>query len=306
MTHNPQKKQAIVQLFFVQVLFALNPVAAKLAFRGFSPLMVLSLRVVFGALALQILARLSTGGWPFLGWRFKEHCSLMMLGLLGVVANQGLFLLGISKTTAVNASLIMAAIPALSLVFAVSIGQERFTSRKLYSVLLAFFGILILMLRDGELSGASLGDLLLLTNATSYAIYLVLAKPMLERHAPIRVMGGIFFWSVFLHLGLFFLGFDFSHTVPMPGSAWTGILLLVLAGTIMTYALSALALRNVDSSLAAFFTFLQPVFGAALAIVFLGEKMGYHHLLALTAVIGGLLLRSGVQGVRGWMQRPSK
>lgn len=303
---NPKHKHAIIQLFFVQVLFALNPVVAKLAFRGFSPMMVLSLRVVFGGLCLQIIARHFCGRWPVSGWKPREHISLMLLGLLGVVANQGLFLLGISKTTAVNASLIMAAIPAISLGFAVMLGRERFTSRKLYSVLLAFFGILILMLRDGELSGAGLGDLLLLTNATSYALYLVLAKPMLEKHPPIRVMGAVFFWSTFLHLGLLALGFDYAATRPVPISAWTGIILIVLAGTVMTYALSALALRNVDSSLAAFFTFLQPVFGAALAIVLLGEKMGYHHFLALAAVFAGLLMRSGLSDRQKWMPRTSK
>ncbi len=286
------KKPVLFQLFVVQALFALNPVSAKWAFGGFSPLLVLFFRLGVSALVLQFIAKIVLGRWPIVGWSIREHLRLNLLAFLGVVANQGFFLFGVSITSAVNASLIMAAIPALSLGFAVLLGQESFAPRKLFSLVLAFAGILILMLSKGEIAGAGLGDLFLLINAGCYALYLVLAKPMLEEHPPIQVMGAVFFWSVIQGVGLYLSGFEVSLAPSVSVLAWSGLLILVFAGTIMTYAINALALRKVDSSLAAFFTFLQPVFGAALAIVFLGEKMGLHHHLALAAVLGGLLLRA--------------
>jgi len=294
------RKKALFQLFAVQSLFALNPVSAKWAFGGFSPLLVLFLRLSISAVVIQILARVFTGSWPISGWSKREHLDLAVLAFLGVVANQGLFLFGVSKTSAINASLIMAIIPALSLGFAVFMRQESFSPYKIYSVVLAFIGILILLFNKGELAGAGLGDLYLLINASCYALYLVLAKPMLERYPPIRVMGAVFFWAVIQGTGLVWSGLDVSYRSSVSPKAWIGLSILIFAGTILTYAINALALRTVDSSLAAFFTFLQPVFGAVLAILFLGEKMGLHHYLALVVVLGGLLLRAGGRKKKKW------
>ena len=97
-----------VTLLVVQLLFGLFPVAAKKAFEEFDPFPVLGLRLGGAAFLLLVLHLvLVKDAIPMrTEWR-----KVLLLAMLGVVLNMGLFIVGVKLTTAVNAVLVITSIP---------------------------------------------------------------------------------------------------------------------------------------------------------------------------------------------------
>ena len=72
---------------------------------------------------------------------------LFLCALLGVVLNQVLFLEGLSRSTAVNAGLLMPLIPVYTFLVAWIARQERFSALRGLGILIAFSGTTYLLLQ---------------------------------------------------------------------------------------------------------------------------------------------------------------
>ncbi|HET6398078.1 MAG TPA: DMT family transporter, partial [Candidatus Thermoplasmatota archaeon] len=134
------------------------------------------------------------------------------------------------------------------------------------------------------------GDLLILANALSYAAFLVLAKPITQRHDPLSlttwvfVIGAAFFVPVGFAMGLR------DQVAAAPPSAMWWMLFIILGATVFTYALNTLALRRVHASTVAAFTYVQPLFTAAASYLLLGERLRWVLLPAAALVFAGVWL----------------
>jgi drug/metabolite transporter (DMT)-like permease len=75
------------------------------------------------------------------------------------------------------------------------------------------------------------------------------------------------------------------------GSVWLWVAYIVVFPTILTYLLNIWALKRVSSNLVAVFIYLQPLFAAAVAPLFLsGEELTSRAALAGLAIFAGLAL----------------
>jgi drug/metabolite transporter (DMT)-like permease len=282
-------------LLAVQVLFGANSVAGRFALEYVGPQGLLVMRVV-GATLVFWLVRIvqSEAPVPFsrADWWIMMACSL-----LGVTVNQGLFLWGLSLSTAVNVTLIGTSIPVFTVAMAAAAGHERLSAARLLGIALALAGVLYLSGIDHRgLDRASIGDLLILANALCYAGYLVLMRRLMLRHPPMQVIRWVFTLGVVTALP-FLLVPGLVRQMPMPPAIYLVFVFMVLGPTVMAYFLNNWALQRVESSTVATFIYLQPLVATALAVPLLGERP-----TARTAV-GALLVFSGVL-VATW-RRPS-
>ena len=145
------------------------------------------------------------------------------------------------------------------------------------------------------------GDLLILVNALSYALFLVLSKNLLRQVDPLAATVVLL---AFGSLGMLIpglpalAGFDPSAVSP---STWVLGALIVVFPTALAYLLSYWALARVESSRVAFFIYLQPLIAVSLSFAFLGDRLD-------GATLGGagliflavyLALRSGPVDLQG-------
>jgi drug/metabolite transporter (DMT)-like permease len=228
------------------------------------------------------VARLLGRRWPR---TYRDLARLALYSLFGVVINQLCFVEGLSRTTPSHASILMSAIPVGTLLFAVLAGQERLTVRKGASLVVAVAGVvLIVQPSAAELAGASvLGDLLVVINALSYSLFLVLSKRVLGRVDPLAATALLMaFGAVGMLLpGLpALLRFD---PAPVSGRTWLLGALIIVGPTALAYLLNYWALARVESSLVAFFIYLQPVIATGLAVWWLGDRVD-------AAMVGGAAL----------------
>lgn len=283
-------------LVAVQVFFALFPVFGKLAFQHgvYTPLAVGVARILFGALSLSVLA-LALHGRRALPPR-HEWRRIALLAVLGVAANMTLYLEGLKRSTAGNATLMICLIPVFTFTIAGVLGHERFGARRIGGLALALAGAAVLVAGHAELGVEHVaGNLLIAGNCAGYAAYLVLVRSMARRHPPLAVIAWMFVFSLpWVPLMLWRDhaargAAEFAlREVLWPATASTKALLslgfILVFPTTLAYLFNVFALSRVRASTTAVYIYGQP-FGTALAAWWMLDE----HVTPLMALSAALL-----------------
>lgn len=282
-----QEAGAYAALVAVQVFFGTMAVAGKIALRDLPPLALASVRVCVGALALLLVARLLHG--PLRPTR-GELRTFATLGFFGVTVNQVLFMVGLTMTSAVNAVLLIATIPAFAYLFSVLKGDQQADGWHLAGLAVAFVGVGVVVGAGSFTPGEVLGDALVVVNAASYAWYLVLSRRVLREHAPAVVVAWSFVAGAALTVTIGLRDVVALDWIAVPARAWGAVAFIVIFPTIGSYLLNLVALRRLPARTVAAFVYLQPVVGAALAVLVLGEPLGGGTAVGAGLVLAGIAL----------------
>jgi drug/metabolite transporter (DMT)-like permease len=210
------------------------------------------------------------------GMRFKEDIKrsdlprLLLCAVFGIAVNQLLFLKGLSLTLPINAAVIMTSTPILVLLAASVLIKERITLYKASGIALGLGGALLILLAGKEISFSSdtfVGDLLILVNASSYGIYLVIVKPLLARYHPITVMKWVFLFGFIMVIPFGQAELREVDWSVMPPGIIVAAAYVVFGLSFFAYLFNSLALRQVSPSVVSTYIYLQPVLASMFAIL---------------------------------------
>jgi drug/metabolite transporter (DMT)-like permease len=269
-----------------QLGFALFPIFGKLGLASIPPFVFAAVRVVAATLLLEILRRL-TFAEPIAR---SDRKKVLLFALLGVSFNQVLFIFGLSLTTAINTTILTSTIPIFTLAAAVLLGFERLTARAALALALAGAGALLLLdvHRFDASSGSLRGNGLLLANALSYSLYLVLSRPLLARYRVLPFVAAVFRYGAVLIVLMSLPALSRFSPAAVPPLGWACLAAVVLLCTVLPYLLNSWALARTDASRVAFYVFLQPLISPLLAILVLGEVLSARTLTAALVILAGL------------------
>lgn len=284
----PKNIRVHIALFLVAVIYGANYSIAKIALPEYL--------APFGFILLRITAA------TFLFWIFslfgtyekikdkKDLLLLVVCSLFGVAMNQMLFFKGLSLTNPINASVIMTTSPIMVMLVAFLMKREKLTLLRVIGVFIAGIGAYLLLTKDGiSISkGTFLGDLLILLNGTSFAIYLVLVKPLMGKYKAITVIKWIFLFGI-----IFTIPFGRNELLTvnwniMPTSVWLSIIYVIIGATFIVYLLNVWALKFVNSSVVGIYIYLQPMISTLIAVSFRGDELG------VTTILYSMLIMLGV------------
>jgi drug/metabolite transporter (DMT)-like permease len=294
--HSPVK--AYVALVVSTVAFGGTFVATKVALRGFEPLLIALLRFTVAGTILWLV-------WRLRGEREAvSRRELPRLALLGFVSLTVYFTfenLGIARTSASAAAILIATIPIFVLVLNALTVREHTAVSQWLGVALSFSGVAALVsLGARGAGGATLsGDLLVLTASLSGAIYTVMARRLLVTRSALFVttfqnLFGALFMAPLAAVEAAVVG------VKKPTTAAAGAMLyLALLGSIVAYLLLNYGLRFVPAGRASAFTNLVPVIAVGVAFVVLGERFTVAQALAAVVVVAGVFLANRTAPLRG-------
>ena len=273
-------------LAVAQTGFALFPIFGKLALVSISPFVFAAIRVVAAALLLEI-ARRASGAQPI---PRADRGRLFVFALLGVSFNQLLFILGLSMTTAIHASILMSSIPVFTMVTAALLRHESLSARGAAGIVLAGAGAFVLLSARGFdwQSRHFRGDLLLLTNCLSYSLFLVLSRPILARCEPLTFVTAIFRYGAIPIVLTSLPALRTFSPSSVTATAWVSLAAIVLFSTAIPYFLNTWALARTDASRVAAYVFFQPLVASILAILILGERPGWTTAAAAALIFSGL------------------
>jgi len=260
-------------------------VVSKYALDFVPPFTLLWLRYVTGLCVLYpMAARLQKG--PLAR---NAHRAFLLIGFVGYVVSVGLQFIGTRLSSAHNGAIITSASPAFILLFAWLMLRERLKPRKLFSVLLATVGVIIVVGWDsGTHDGgrALLGNLALIGAAVTWALLSVLARKYSASLSPLVITTGAVFWAVIMTTPIMIVEWRFMpvHGLNNP-LLWGAVLYLGVVATAGAFYFWNKGLSLVEAGTGSVFFFLQPVVGAVLGWLILDE-----HLTSSFFVGGGVIL----------------
>lgn len=274
----------------VAILFSANYIVSKLAMHAFTPFVFAYLRIVGAALILNLL--LYERGAPPLSR--EDTRRLALYSILGVIVNQTFFLAGLALTTAHVAAILITTIPIFAVGAAIVLGREPATVRRVGGIVMAAIGAALVIGFEGfdGTPRAVIGDGLIVLNSLSYALYLVLSKPMMQRLSARRVLSRMFATAAIAMLPLAIWPLMHERWSAIGPVAWGGLAAVVIGPTVGAYLLNGWALRHADSSIVAAYSYLQPIFTVFLAAIFLGEVIRAAALAAGAMIFAGLYAAS--------------
>lgn len=256
-------------------------VVSKYALDFIPPFTLLWLRYVTGSLVLCPLALRQHKR----SLTQSDHRIFLLIGFVGYFISVGLQFIGTRLSSAHNGAIITSASPAFILLFAWSMLGERLTTRKLLSVLLATLGVIIVVGWDsgsGRGGLALAGNLALIGAAVTWALLSVLARKFSARLSPLMITAGAVFWAAAMTTPVMFVEWRF---LPLRGLdnplLWGAVLYLGVIATAGAFYLWNKGLSLVEAGIGSVFFFLQPVVGALLGWLLLGER------LAVSFFVGG-------------------
>lgn len=228
----------------------------------------------------------------------KDFLRLVLCGILGVTTNQLLFFHGLNLTSPIDASIIITSIPVMVLIFSAIILKEKITTNKLIGITVGGIGAVLLIWygKSATGTGSSLGNLFVFINACSYALYLVIVKPMMKKYNSLNVISWVFLFG-FVFMFPFGIG-DFLATdfAAFDLSTYLAVGFVVLFTTFFAYLFNIYALNYVAPSVNGSYVYLQPavsfIMVSIYAYVLMREK--YAQDINLVKILSCLLVISGV------------
>ena len=265
---NPPYYKAHLALFLVNVLYGAGHIIAKGVMPEFlTPSVFIFLRVSGAVIFFWILALLYNN----FKIQSKDIPLFILCGLFGVAVNQLFFFHGLNLSSSFNSGIIMSMNPIMVGILSYFLLKEKPTLIKIAGVLLGASGAILLTLKGAVGNGDSIiGDLFLIINAMSYALYLVLAKPLMSRYAPITVITWVFTF------GLFFVCI-FPSTIPdlvqtdfasIPSEIYLKIVYIIVGVTFFTYLLTIYGLQFLSPTVSSSYIYFQPLLVVLFAFAF--------------------------------------
>ena len=216
---------------------------------------------------------------------------IIWAAFFGVALNMLSFFKGLTLTTPISASVIMVSTPMIVLVLSAIIIKERIRKRMVFGIVLGLIGTTFLILYGksiGNATNASLGNFLVFVNASSYGLYLVLIKKLMDKYNAFTFVKWVYLIGFFMVLPFGWDEFEAVNWTLLPIDIYWKIGFVVVFSTFLTYLLNLLSMKELKPTTIAVFVYLQPVFATIFAIS-LGKDE-----LTLVKIISAIFIFTGV------------
>jgi drug/metabolite transporter (DMT)-like permease len=268
-------------------------VAGKHVVSVWSPMMGSFARYLVACAALLVAAFALEGGLPPLTRR--QWFATFVLGLLGVFAYNLFFMASLERLPASRAALIIALNPVITITISSLVLKEKLSPRRWLGVVIALFGVWI-VISHGDIAsiasaGVGVGELFMLAAVTSWALYTLVGRKVLGSLSPLAATNYAALWGTLL---LALVAAPEVRGVTTAQLDWTmigALAYLGVCGTALAFVWYYMSVKKCGTAITSIFNNLVPVFGVAISVLLLGEQ------LLPSMMIGGAIAIAGVMMV---------
>ena len=280
-----------LSLILVAIIWALNFTVIKVSLEQMDAFSFNGLRFIFAAVILCVA--LWQKGQKL---RFKkEHwIPLFLLGLLGNLVYQMVFIIGIDLTLAANAAVMLGTIPIWVAVLSHFFTDEKLTRIKTLGALVAFSGVaLIIAGGKNPISFGSttfIGDVIVVISAIVWATYTILSKKYLKVYTPTQYSTLMAIIGV---LTLTSVGVPSIVDIDWEALTWEAYVGVIYSGAFsvgLAYLIWNNGIIKIGAVRTAAYQNLVPVLGLIFGIILLNEELTLKQYIGAFLVISGIII----------------
>lgn len=271
------------------VMWGLMSPVAKMVFASglIFPLVMVDFRVAGAALLFWITSLFLPREHVPIGDKLR----LFGAGMLGVLLNQGCFIIGVSLTSPGEASLVTTTMPMWVMLLAWLILREPITLKKAGGIVMGAAGAIILIMNGGvSVSGSNpaLGDIIVLCAQLSYALYLTLYRNFIKKYSLITLMKWMFLSASVVALPGTIKWLISTDWTAINLLEWSGIGYVVVCGTFLAYICIMIGQKRLRPTVVGMYNYVQPI-----VATITGIALGLDYFTPMKA-LAILLIFSGV------------
>jgi drug/metabolite transporter (DMT)-like permease len=259
--------KAHIAVLLANLFFGINfAVMQYVSTHLMAPIALNALRVVGAAILFWVMVPFQKNKTPL---QKKDIGRLILCMLTGVLLNQVLFVKGVSLSVPIHASLLMLSTPIAVVFISAWLLKTIITRVQILGLLFGIMGAgLLISMREAGAKGQNilLGDILIIINATSYAFYLVLVKPLMQRYAALSLMRWMFTIALFAILPFAIQPIASIQWSLFAINDWLALSFIILAVTFLAYLFNIYSIQVLGPTTTGAYIYTQPFFVAVIAI----------------------------------------
>jgi drug/metabolite transporter (DMT)-like permease len=215
----------------------------------------------------------------------------LLLGITNVAIPFFLISWGEQSIDSAVAAILDATVPLFTILIAhYLLHDDKMTWPKVLGLLIGFAGVMILMSKDvGASFGSLLGQLAVVLASAFYAGSAVYVRKTTEDTPGIlRSAGPLVSATVVMWLATFIV--ERPIEIPKLGITWIALLFLGILGSGLAFVLSFYLIHEIGPTRTSMVTYLFPLGGVILGVVFLNEKLSWQLLVGAVLIILSLVV----------------
>ena len=284
---------ALIAAFLATSIYGINHTVAKevmpiyIGSSGFIMLRLLGATLIFWLISLFT---------PNEKIEKKDFLKILLASILGMCVNMLAFFRGLELSTPINSGIIITLSPVLVLILSYFFLKEKVTLKKIIGILIGFSGAVFLILNSSKTGinapNIPLGNSFFLLNASAYAGYLIVIKPLTSKYNIFTLMKWLFLIGLVLSTPITFNQFVEVNWTELPWFVIWRMAYVVIGTTFLTYLFNIYALKTLSPTTVGSFIYLQPIITIGFALITGNDVLDTTKLFSCLLVFIGIYLVS--------------
>jgi drug/metabolite transporter (DMT)-like permease len=284
---------ALIAAFLATTIYGINHTVAKevmpvyIGSSGFIMLRLLGATLIFWLISLFT---------PNEKIEKKDFLKILIASILGMCVNMLAFFRGLELSTPINSGIIITLSPVLVLILSYFFLKEKVTVKKIIGILIGFSGAVFLILNSSKTGinapNIPLGNSFFLLNASAYAGYLIVIKPLTSKYNIFTLMKWLFLIGLVLSTPITFNQFVEVNWTELQWFAIWRMAYVVIGTTFLTYLFNIYALKTLSPTTVGSFIYLQPIITIGFALITGNDVLDTTKLFSCLLVFIGIYLVS--------------
>ena len=226
---------------------------------------------------------------------------MLVLSATGIACYNAMCYIGLTSTTALNALLLQSVNPLIVILWVFALFSERPTLPQATGILISFLGVVVVA-GNGSLTallhlGANRGDIWILAAIVISGAYAALFRRRPAVH-PLSFLVATMGIGSCMILPFYLGEIAFGAPIHSSWEAWLSMAYVAVFPSFVAYLFYNRGIELIGAARASQSMHLMPVFGAFMALLFLGERFRTYHAVGISLIAAGILLAS-------WKTAPS-
>lgn len=282
---------ALIAVSIATLIYGLNYTIAKEVMPIYiQPFAFILIRVI-GATAIFWLVSLFLKPEKIDKGDFKK---IFVAAIFGIALNMLAFFKGLSLTTPISASVMMVMSPIMVLIFSSILIRKPIGKERVLGVFIGLLGTLLLITYGSSSSATATnsnwGNFLVFINATSYGLYLVLAKDLIKKYHPITFIKWFYLFGLILVTPFGFVELTAVDWQKIPTTIYWNIAYVIVFTTCVTYLFNLFGLSKLKPTTVSVFIYLQPVIATIYALLVGSDTLNLVKICATIFIFLGVYL----------------